>query len=91
MNISKLRFRFGILIILISILVFFMLFALPFLSVSVKTKLALTPVLFAVGEVMFWLGIVLIGKDVYLKFKEKLRSGEWLGKKINRTENPEDN
>jgi hypothetical protein len=35
--------------------------------------LALTPVLLVAGEVMFWGGIVLIGKDVYLRFKEKLK------------------
>jgi hypothetical protein len=33
----------------------------------------LTPVLLVAGEVMFWGGIVLIGKDVYLRFKEKLK------------------
>jgi hypothetical protein len=81
MNIKKWKFRFGIVVILISIAVFFVLFAIPFLSISVKTKLALTPALLVAGEVLFWLGIVLIGKDVYLKFKAALKSGEWLSKK----------
>jgi hypothetical protein len=47
---------------------------------DVKTKLALTPVLLVAGEVMFWGGIVLIGKDVYLRFKEKLTDA-WQSKK----------
>jgi hypothetical protein len=73
MNLRKWKFRFGLVVIMISILIFFILFALPFLSMDVKTKLALTPVLLVAGEVMFWGGIVLIGKDVYLRFKEKLK------------------
>jgi len=41
----------------------------------------LSTTLVVVGEVSFWVGTILIGKDVYLKFKEKLKSGEWLEKK----------
>lgn len=73
MDSKRWKFRFGIAIILISILVFFTLFAIPFLPLTIKTKLALTPVLLVIGEVMFWGGIVLIGKDVYLNFKAKLK------------------
>ncbi len=80
MNIGKWKFRFGMVIILISILIFFILFALPFLSMDVKMKLTLTPVLLVAGEVMFWGGIVLIGKDVYLRFKEKL-TNTWQSRK----------
>ena len=74
MNLGKWKFRFGTGMISISILVFLMLFAIPFLSLNLKTKLALTPILLVAGEVMFWLGILLIGKDVYLKFKAGLKS-----------------
>ena len=81
MNCKKIKYRFGLVVILTSIIIFFILFSVPFLSVNLKTKLALTPVLLAVGEVLFWLGIVLIGKDVYLNLKTKLKSGQWPGKK----------
>ena len=91
MDSKRWKFRIGIVIILISILIFFALFAIPFLSVSVKTKLALTPVLLVTGEVMFWLGIVLIGKDVYLRFKATLKSGEWMSRKGKSPEDPENN
>ena len=77
MDSKRWKFRIGIMIISISILVFFMLFAIPFLSLDIKTKLVLTPILLVTGEVMFWLGIVLIGKDVYLKFKAGLKSARW--------------
>ncbi len=83
MNIKKWRFRFGIAIILISILVFFMLFSIPFLTMDVKSKLTISPILLVVGEVMFWLGIVLIGKDVYLNFKSKMLKGKFGVEKTN--------
>ena len=91
MNKSRLKFRIGIGVILISIAVFFMLFAIPFLQMELKTKLTLTPILLVAGEVLFWLGIVLIGKDVYLALKTKIMSGEWLGKKTTQTKEHEDN
>lgn len=91
MDIRKVKFRIGIGVILISIALFFMLFAIPFLPMDLKTKLTLTPILLVAGEVLFWLGIVLVGKDVYLALKAKVMSGEWLGKKTNQTKEPEEN
>ena len=77
MDIRKWKLRFGTGLLIASVLVFLLLFAIPFLSLDLKLKLALTPLLLVLGEVMFWLGIVLIGKDVYLRFKAGLKSGEW--------------
>jgi len=74
-------FKFGIILISVSVLFFLFLFALPFITLDLKLKIVLSTALLVVGEVSFWLGTILIGKDVYLKFKEKLRSGEWFGKK----------
>ena len=77
MDIRKWKLRFGTGLLIASVLVFLLLFTIPFLSLDLKLKLALTPLLLVLGEVMFWLGIVLIGKDVYLRFKAGLKSGEW--------------
>lgn len=74
-------FKFGIILISVSVLFFLFLLALPFVTLDLKLKIVLSTALLVVGEVSFWLGTILIGKDVYLKFKEKLKSGEWLGKK----------
>jgi hypothetical protein len=81
---KKWKLRLGIILISISVVIFLMLFALPFLSITMTVKIALTTAFLVAGEVLFWLGIVLIGKDVYLKFKDRLRSGEW-GKKSDTT------
>lgn len=81
MNKKKWKFKFGIILISVSVVFFLIIFALPFISMDTKVKIVLTTTLIVVGEVSFWVGTILIGKDVYLKFKEKLKSGEWLEKK----------
>jgi|WetSurMetagenome_2_1015567.scaffolds.fasta_scaffold297521_2 hypothetical protein len=78
---KKWLFKFGIILISVSVLFFLFLFALPFVTLDIKLKIVLSTALLVVGEVSFWLGTILIGKDVYLKFREKLRLGEWFGKK----------
>jgi len=81
MDKKKLKFRLGIILISISVLFFLIIFALPFISINLKVKVALTTTLIVVGEVSFWVGTILIGKEVYKKFMAKLKSGEWLEKK----------
>ena len=81
MDKKKWKLKLGITLISVSVAIFLMLFALPFVSMDTKMKIALTTAFIIGGEVMFWAGTLLIGKDVYLKFKAKLKSGEWLEKK----------
>jgi hypothetical protein len=83
MDIKKWKFRLGIILIFVSVMIFLMLFALPFLSMDLKIKIGLSTSFIIAGEVAFWIGIILIGKEVYLKLKAKLLSGEWLEKKKN--------
>ena len=75
------KFRLGIVLISVSVASFLIIFALPFLSMNLKFKVALTTTLVVIGEVSFWVGTLLIGKEVYKKFMEKLKSGELFGKK----------
>ncbi len=81
MDKKKLKFRLGIILISISVAFFLIIFALPFVSMDIKVKGVLITTLVIVGEVSFWVGTLLIGKEVYKKFMAKLKSGEWLGKK----------
>jgi hypothetical protein len=80
MNIKKWKFTLGIVLISISVLIFLTIFALPFVTIDAKIKIAITTILIVAGEVMFWIGILLIGKDVYLKFKSSLGYDEWWDK-----------
>ena len=81
MDKKKLKFRLGIVLISVSVAFFLIIFAMPFISMDLKVKVALTTTLVVVGEVSFWVGTLLIGKEVYKKFMAYLKSGEWLEKK----------
>ena len=81
MQYNKLRFRLGIVLISISVVVFLTLFALPFVSMDAKLKITLGTIFSVIGEVLFWLGTILIGKEVYKKFMAMLKSGQWLKRK----------
>ena len=84
------KFNFGIILISVSVLSFLIIFALPFVPIELKAKIALTTTLIVFGEICFWLGTILIGKEVYIKFKEKLKSGKWLGTKAKDQPNKND-
>jgi len=81
MSANKLRFKIGIALISISIVVFLFLFSIPFFSFGAKIKITLGTVCIIAGEVLFWGGTLLIGKEVYQKFMVLLKSGEWLNRK----------
>jgi len=81
MDKKKLKFRLGIVLISVSVAFFLIIFAMPFIPMNLKVKVALTTTLVVVGEVSFWVGTLLIGKEVYQKFMAYLKSGEWLEKK----------
>ena len=81
MDVKKVKFRLGIILISVSVLLFLIIFSLPFITMDTKVKIALTTALIVVGEVSFWAGTILIGKEVYQKFMVMLKSGEWLEKK----------
>lgn len=87
MDKKKLKFRLGIILISVSVAFFLIIFAIPFIPMNLKVKVALTTTLVIVGEVSFWVGTLLIGKEVYQKFMAKLKSGEWLEKKKEETDN----
>ena len=89
MDKKKLKFRLGIILISVSVAFFLIIFAIPFIPMNLKVKVALTTTLVVVGEVSFWVGTLLIGKEVYKKFMANLKSGEWLEKKKKDADNNE--
>ena len=56
-----------------SFLPYGLLFLVPFLEVSVISKGFITTGLIVVGEISFWVGGVILGKETISKIKTKLR------------------
>jgi short-subunit dehydrogenase len=69
----------GILLVVLSFVLYGVLPSVPFLPVSVAVKLALTPTLIALGEASFWIGGLILGKEVIERSKSKFKASiRWL-------------
>lgn len=59
----------------------------PFITMSVKYKVALSTGLLIAGEVTFWGGTLLLGKEVWNKYKAFIKSAFLPDKKKNTPDN----
>jgi hypothetical protein len=63
--------KIGIIFIILSFVLWIFIPIIPFLSFSAAIKTAIVSGLFIGGEVFFWLGALLAGKDIVKKFINK--------------------
>ncbi len=75
------KFRTGIFLVILSTILFLSIAALPFLDFSGKSKLTLTTVAVVLGEITFWAGGILLGKELFNKYKSRLNPFNWMKKK----------
>lgn len=61
----------GIIFVILSFVLWILIPIIPFLSFSGGVKTAIVSGLFIGGEVFFWLGALLAGKDIVKKFIQK--------------------
>lgn len=61
----------GIIFIILSFFLWIFIPIIPFLSLSAAVKTGIVSGLFIGGEVFFWLGALLAGKDIVKKFIQK--------------------
>ncbi len=66
---------------IISAIVFISLLLVPFLNVDNKVKITVTTVIIIIGEVLFWSGGLLVGKELFSKYKSYLNPKNWFKKK----------
>jgi ABC-type transport system involved in cytochrome c biogenesis permease component len=65
--------KIGIIFIILSFVLWIFIPIIPFLSLSAAAKTGIVSGLFIGGEVFFWLGALLAGKDIVKKFIQKYR------------------
>jgi len=71
------KLKLGIFSIILSILVFLSLLLIPFLNIDNKSKLTVTTIIIVTGEVLFWTGGLLVGKEIFTKYKAYLNPKRW--------------
>ncbi len=64
--------KLGIVLIIASFVPWLSAFAVPFLALSATQKITIAPILFGVGEVMFWIGVLIVGKEVADRYRRWL-------------------
>ena len=77
----NIKIKIGIILIGLSAIMFFIIFVTPFLSFENKYKILLGTICLIIGEISFWVGGALIGKELFNKYKSKLNPRNWFKKK----------
>lgn len=75
------KIKLGILLMIVSVPLFLFLPAIPFLNVDNTDKVKITTIVLIVAEVLFWSGGLLVGKELFSKYKSYLNPVSWFKKK----------
>ena len=80
------KLRLGIFLIILSVILFLSLPVVPFLAIDNKTKITASTVIFILAEITFWSGGLLVGKELFSKYKSHLNPKNWFNKKKDENE-----
>jgi len=80
------KLRLGLILIIISIPLFLSLPFIPFLKLENNQLLTITTIVFISAEILFWSGGLLVGKELFQKYKTQLNPKNWFKKKSKKTE-----
>ncbi len=71
----------GIVLIASSIILFLAIFVISFLTIPLAKKGMIVSGLFIGGEITWWLGVILLGKQMYTKYKKYMNPLNWFERK----------
>ena len=83
------KIKLGIFLMIFSGVFFFMLLIIPFMNFDAKAKVTMSTVSVVIGEIVFWSGGLLVGKELFTKYKSYLNPVNWFKKKSKETESVE--
>ena len=83
------KFKLGLSLVIFSIPVFLLLPVIPFLDIENSKKVLFTTIIIIVAEVTFWGGGLLLGKELFTKYKSYLNPKNWVKKKPKEEKNEE--
>lgn len=81
MNKKNWKLRLGIILIIVSIPLFLFLPLIPFLDFEKNDKILITSIIFISAEIIFWSGGLLVGKELFTKYKSYLNPKNWFNNK----------
>jgi hypothetical protein len=74
---TRIQAKLGLVLIAASCLLWAVVFVVPFLPFSLTSKATIITSLVIVSEVIFWLGILLAGKELAHRYRRQLNPIEW--------------
>ena len=77
------KLKTGIFLMVLCIPFFLILPVIPFLEMESSTKITISTVLLVIGEVLFYAGGFLVGKELFTKYKSYFNPKNWFKKKDN--------
>lgn len=81
MNRKNSQIKTGIFLMVFSGVFFAATLIIPFFDLPTKTKVAASTTSFILMEVVFWAGGLLVGKELFTKYKKQLNPVNWFKKK----------
>ncbi len=80
------KFKLGLILVIVSIPLFLVLPFIYSLGYEAATTVTITTVTFVAAEVLFWAGGLLLGKELFTKYKSYLNPKNWFKKKDEETD-----
>jgi hypothetical protein len=71
------KFKLGLSLIILSVILFVSLPVIPFLNIENTVKISLSTAIFIIAEITFWTGGLLVGKEILSKYKVYLNPKNW--------------
>ncbi len=75
------QIKLGIFLMIFSGVFFIATLVIPLLDIPAKTKIMASTTSFVLMELIFWAGGLLVGKELFAKYKKQLNPGNWFKKK----------
>lgn len=75
------KVRLGIFLMIFSGVFFGLLLVIPFLEFETKTKVKLSTISLVIGEIVFWSGGLLVGRELFVKYKAYINPVNWFRRK----------
>lgn len=76
------KIRAGIILMVLCIPFFLFIPIIPFLEMEAKTKITFSSIALIIGEVLFWVGGILVGKELFIKYRSYLNPKNWFKKAV---------
>lgn len=76
------KFKLGVILWIVCVIAFLTIPVVPFLEIGNNVKITISTILLVIGEIAFWTGGLLFGKELYTKYKSYMNPINWFKTKL---------